>query len=194
MRSSALLVAESTRARETGDVICADPGSSACPALLAPKGHLPTAPGEPYLGSGCKSADRVADQHKDPRVGFRQPDAIASDGTHVWVANNDGNSVTELNASTGALVKVISGSRYEFNDPDAIASDGTHVWVANDDGNSVTELNASTGGLVKVISGSSYGFNDPDAIASDGTHVWVANTRRQLGHRAQRQDGRAWSR
>ena len=84
---------------------------------------------------------------------FRYPDAIASDGTHVWVANGLGGSVTELSASTGGLVKVISGSRYEFDDPAAIASDGTHVWVANDGGNSVTELSASTGALVKVISG-----------------------------------------
>ena len=84
-------------------------------------------------------------------------------------------SVTELSASTGALVKVISGSAYKFNDPDAIASDGTHVWVANAAGDSVTELSASTGALVKVISGSAYKFDDPDAITSDGTHVWVAN-------------------
>jgi hypothetical protein len=37
--------------------------------------------------------------------GFNGPSGIASDGTHVWVANY-GNSVTELSASTGALVKV----------------------------------------------------------------------------------------
>ena len=39
--------------------------------------------------------------------------------------------MTELSASTGALVKVISGSAYQFNGPGAISSDGTHVWVAN---------------------------------------------------------------
>jgi DNA-binding beta-propeller fold protein YncE len=71
--------------------------------------------------------------------------AIASDGTHVWVANdsetNDG-SVTELNAATGALVKVLSKSKDEFGFPDAIASDGTHVWVANGVGDSLTEFSA----------------------------------------------------
>src|SRR6266581_217839 len=79
---------------------------------------------------------------------FSSPAAIASDGTHVWVANYDGNSVTELSARTGRLVKVISGSRYKFADPTAIASDGTRVWVPSE---SVTELNARTGRLVKVI-------------------------------------------
>ena len=49
------------------------------------------------------------------------------------------NSVTELDAATGALVQVISGPTYGFDfgtdlagEPDAIDSDGTHVWVAND--------------------------------------------------------------
>ena len=92
------------------------------------------------------------------------------------MANPDGKSVTELSASTGALVQVISGSSYGFDGPDAISSDGTHVWVANS-GNSVTELSASTGALVQVISGSGYGFDAPEAISSDGTDVWVANAR-----------------
>ena len=52
---------------------------------------------------------------------------MSSDGTHVWVANFGGNSVTEINASTGAVVRTIAvGSR-----PDGVSSDGTHVWVAN---------------------------------------------------------------
>src|ERR1035441_2219247 len=37
--------------------------------------------------------------------GFNNPDAVSSDGTHVWVANSAGNSVTELAAATGARVK-----------------------------------------------------------------------------------------
>ncbi len=123
-----------------------------------------------------------------PRYGFDQvvsgigglivlpgPSAIASDGTHVWVANSNGNSVTELSSSTGALVRVIRGSSYGFDYPEGIARNANHVWVVNSNGNSVTELSASTGALVWVISGSSYGFDDPVAVASDGSHVWVAN-------------------
>jgi len=94
------------------------------------------------------------------------------DGNDVWVANWYGNSVIELSETTGALMKVISGSSYGFDYPRAITSDGTHVWVANWYGNSVTELSASTGALVKFNNGSGYGFDDPEAITSDGTHVW----------------------
>jgi hypothetical protein len=75
--------------------------------------------------------------------GFNSPASIASDGTHVWVANTDGNSVTELSARTGRLVQVISASRYKFGSPAAIASDGTSVWVANAAGQSVTEFPAT---------------------------------------------------
>jgi len=54
------------------------------------------------------------------------------------------NTVTELSATTGGLVKVISGSRYEFNRSSAIASDGTRVWVA-DGGNSVNRAERDDG-------------------------------------------------
>jgi DNA-binding beta-propeller fold protein YncE len=86
---------------------------------------------------------------------FDQPQSVTSDGTHVWVANLVGNSVTELSASTGALIKVIRGSICGFSEVEGIATGGTHVWVANLGGNSVTELSASTGALVRVIGGSS---------------------------------------
>ena len=137
--------------------------------------------------SGARAARATRSQAKQDTLrgthvfgwGFNSPGGVASDGTYVWVVDND--SLTELNAATGALVKVITGSRYGFISPWAVSSDGTHVWVANK-GNpqtgqdvSVTELNAATGALVQVISGPSYGFNDPDAVSSDGTHVWVAN-------------------
>ena len=36
--------------------------------------------------------------------------AIAADRGDLFVTNNYGNTVTEINAATGALVRVISGS------------------------------------------------------------------------------------
>ena len=45
--------------------------------------------------------------------------------------NNGANSVTELSASTGALVGVISGSSYGFSLPFGVSSDGKHVWITN---------------------------------------------------------------
>ena len=89
---------------------------------------------------------------------FDDPLAVCSDGTHVWVANSAGDSVTELDAATGNLVQVISGFRYGFNDSEAISCDGTHVWVVNTVGGSVTELDAATGNL--------YGLSEDPATSS----------------------------
>jgi DNA-binding beta-propeller fold protein YncE len=117
---------------------------------------------------------------------FNQPVAVSSDGTHVWVANKNGNSVTEFDATTGALVQMIQGAGYGFDGPDAVSSNGTDVWVANSDGNSVTELDATTGALVRVISAgtppsspaefSPNGqFDFPTGITAAGAEVWVLN-------------------
>jgi DNA-binding beta-propeller fold protein YncE len=102
-----------------------------------------------------------------------QPDAIADDGTHVWVANLASNTVTELNTSDGSVVQVLSAKDYGFDAPRAIAVAGAHVWVANADSSTVTELNASDGSLVQIVP-SKY-FAGPDAIAVSGYDVWITN-------------------
>ena len=107
--------------------------------------------------------------------GFYGPGAIAVDGGHVWVANEQGDSVTELNAGDGSLVQILSGGRYGFDYPAAIAVDGADVWVASLEGSSLTELNAGDGSLVRTVSGAHDGLDGPTAIAVDGTHLWVTN-------------------
>ncbi len=112
----------------------------------------------------------------DSRLLMRLPSTEATSG---WSSNPlvDGTSnggVTELDASTGKLVRVISAPSLRSG-ADAIASDATHIWVANIQG-SVTELSARTGKVIAVLSGSEYQFSGPSAIATDGHHVWVANS------------------
>jgi DNA-binding beta-propeller fold protein YncE len=49
--------------------------------------------------------DHASDALSGPHVfgwGFNSPISVSSDGTHVWVANSNGHSVTELDATTGA--------------------------------------------------------------------------------------------
>ena len=107
--------------------------------------------------------------------GFSNPAGIAADGTHIWVANAGGYSVTELTGD-GSWVQTLSGSSHGFNNPVGIAADGTHIWVTNNAGNSVTELNRSDGSPVQILPGSRYGFSQPSAIAVEGGRVWVTNT------------------
>jgi hypothetical protein len=99
----------------------------------------------------------------NPANEFDSPDAIAAGGSHVWITNGatpaqppafggaTGNSVTELNASNGSLVRVISDPKDKFSYPDAVITLGTHVWVGNSLGNSLTELRSSNGSLVRVV-------------------------------------------
>jgi DNA-binding beta-propeller fold protein YncE len=117
--------------------------------------------------------------------GFDGTSAIVADGSHLWVANADGNSVTELNATNDSWVRTLSGRRYGFRTPSAIAVDGPHIWVVNEPGSgmnpgsgpgSLTELNASNGRWIQTLPGGRDGLNDPSEITAAGSHLWVANS------------------
>ena len=102
-----------------------------------------------------------------------EPEAVSSDGTDVWVANSSADTVTEIDATTDAVLATIPVG----NDPVAVSSDGTDVWVANYSGASVTEIDASTSSVVNTID-LPMGFDQtpqPDGISSNGTSVWVAD-------------------
>jgi outer membrane protein assembly factor BamB len=107
---------------------------------------------------------------------FDEPTGLAVASGHLWVANGAGNSVTEINPSTGAwLASFVRSSGYGFNRPDAITTSGANLFVANA-GGSVTEMSSRTGTFVRSISGASFRFADPIAIASWGPTVFVLNT------------------
>jgi hypothetical protein len=81
---------------------------------------------------------------------------IAAEGSHVWVTNGNGyesggntNSVSELNADNGSLVRVIKAKADSLYGPTAIVASDSKLWVLNI--NSVTELNADNGSLVRVV-------------------------------------------
>jgi hypothetical protein len=69
---------------------------------------------------------------------LNHPEGVAFDGAHIWVANADGNSVTELNASDGSKVGTFTAGG-DIYSPIALAFDGAHIWVANL-GNSLDKL------------------------------------------------------
>jgi hypothetical protein len=73
----------------------------------------------------------------------------------MWVTSGpNGNAVAELSLATGALVRMISGSRYDFKGISGMILFGGEIWVASYTSNAVTEISASTGALVRVIRGS----------------------------------------
>jgi DNA-binding beta-propeller fold protein YncE len=102
------------------------------------------------------------------------PQGIVAAGSKVWVTNSGNNSVTELNAFNGSVVRIIK-ARGDFNTPESIAASAKDVWVANIGNSSVTELEKSNGSVVRVIRGKSFGIDFPLAMCAFGSHVWIAN-------------------
>jgi YVTN family beta-propeller protein len=92
---------------------------------------------------------------------------VSSDGTHVWVTNWGELTVSEIEASSGTVIRTIPVGYV----PAGVSSDGTHVWVTNAGEATVSEIEASSGTIINTIPVGSR----PVSVSSDGTHVWVAN-------------------
>jgi DNA-binding beta-propeller fold protein YncE len=111
---------------------------------------------------------------------FDAPSGLVFGGGHLWVTNEAGNSVSEINPTNGAWLTTIAAQRDGFAQPTAITLDGPYLFVANG-GGSVTELRASTGAFVRRLSGPHFHFVDPVAITSAGSFVLVLNAGRSNG-------------
>jgi hypothetical protein len=150
-------------------------------ALAASVSACASSPSSP-AATGVTS-DRTTLRSIDaPGWEFSYPDAVGAAGNRVWVGNSTG-SVTEINATTGALIRAITASRYDLYQPTAITIRGNTVWIANSSFNSygtnntsVTEINATTGALIRVITARRYDLLGPVGITTRGNTVWVANS------------------
>jgi hypothetical protein len=109
---------------------------------------------------------------------FDDPSGLAVAGGHLWVTNEAGNSVTEIDPSSGAWLTTFSrSSGYDFNRPTAITHDGADLFIANA-GGSVLEMSASTGQLVRLVSSVRGDLSDPVAITTSHNMVLVLNAGR----------------
>jgi outer membrane protein assembly factor BamB len=116
------------------------------------------------------------------RYHFVNPVAIEAAGTLILVLNagrpnaagTSAGSITEIRASSGSLVRTVSGSRFAFSDPMAFAVSGADVFVADKGDNSVTEVRITTGRLVRVVA--QQGLSAPDGIAVEDGNAWVSDS------------------
>ena len=92
------------------------------------------------------------------------PQALAFDGTFIYVANYGSNNVTLIRASTG----VVEGSPIAVGGaPGALTFDGTFIYVSN--GIGVTRIRANTG----AVEGSPIDLGGPPtALAFDGKFIY----------------------
>jgi DNA-binding beta-propeller fold protein YncE len=170
------------RQRRTASAILAGAGAIVLAVFLWPGGT--GTPSPKRAPAKTSVADRVSLINvKIPSKALSAPTAIAAAGNRVWIANsfyratNDAGWVTELNARTGALIRVISARRDGLTDPEAIAAAGNRVWVVTGSTSTITELDAG-GALIRVISGKRYQLDSGGfavAIAAGGNEIWVPN-------------------
>ncbi|HTW06708.1 MAG TPA: PQQ-binding-like beta-propeller repeat protein [Acidimicrobiales bacterium] len=128
-------------------------------------------------------------QNSSPRVlgwGLYSPSALAIAGDDLFVAN--AGWLTELNATTGTLLRVIDRPSPLTDHPVALAATGNDVFVASSGGGSqrpaVTEIDAATGAAVRVLASPRYGLDGPDALLVQGRTLFVANGEASLNGRA----------
>ncbi len=105
---------------------------------------------------------------------FKHPGAIALDHRgNLWIANQDSFGITEIQASTGKVIRLVNAKADGFIDPSGVAVSGNAVWVvsgsvsyANGTSNygMVTELNAATGALVRTINLKKHGVTGLSAV------------------------------
>lgn len=82
-------------------------------------------------------------------TGYESPNRIVAEGVNVWVTSL--NSVFELSASSGAIIRVFHANVGHFAAPFDMTLSGYHLWVTNSAGNSVSEVNAVNGSLIHLI-------------------------------------------
>ena len=119
---------------------------------------------------------------------FDGPVPIASDGTHVWVGNDRTNSLSELNAKTGAFIRYIQGKNFGLNVMTAIArtatTSGCPVLASPKFVSVGLGLRRGNGSLVVAMTGPGFGLDAPNALIYANGHIWVANTGSGHGDRS----------
>lgn len=94
------------------------------------------------------------------------PFAISFNGSQVWVANENSNSVSVINAANGAVA-----ATYDTGvAPVGIECDGEHMWISNSSSNTVVEMNFD-GSTVTTFT-----VADPTSgLAWDGVRMWASS-------------------
>lgn len=96
------------------------------------------------------------------------PRGLAFDGTNLWNADRDSDTIYELNPADGS---VISSFASPGSDPNGLTFDGTNLWNADRVDLTIYELDTAGN---QVSSFASPG-TDPRGMAWDGTNLWNAD-------------------
>ena len=101
------------------------------------------------------------------------PGYMVYDGANIWVPSHANNSITVVQASTGAITATITSTAANgLNTPLATAFDGERVLVTNPGNDSVTLFRAADLSLIGNVSLAAVGLG-PFGACSDGIDFWI---------------------
>jgi hypothetical protein len=101
-----------------------------------------------------------------------EPAYMAFDGANIWVPNHSADSITVVQASTGAVVAtIVADAANKLNAPLQAAFDGERILVTNSNNDSVTLFRAKDLSLISNVALAP--GSGPFGACSDGINFWV---------------------
>ena len=128
------------------------------------------------LASCAQGAPRSADSVAEPRAVSAAPPAPAEAAAQrivgtVWVANEDGNSLTAIDAATHEVLSTVTGIDSPHNVQ--VSPDGTAVWAVSGHNHAVVAIDSAS---LRVLSTAPTGAGPAHVVlAPDGTRAYVTN-------------------
>ena len=90
---------------------------------------------------------------------FNSPIGITTDGTNLYVADQENHLIRKIVISTGA-VTTVAGTSANFNSPYGITTDGTNLYVADSSNHLIRKIVISTGAVTTLAGTGSSGSAD----------------------------------
>jgi hypothetical protein len=156
------------------DLYVADARNNAIRRIGIQTGIVTTLAGDGTIGSSDGTGTTA---------NFAWPHGITTDGTNLYVADQDNHTVRKIVISTGVVTTLAGsagstgdtdgvGAEARFNLPSGITTDGTNLYVAEFNNMCIRKIVIATGEVTTLARASSWW---PYGITTDGTSLFVAD-------------------
>ena len=126
---------------------------------------------------------------------FNYPKGITTDGTNLYVADEQNNKIRKVVIATGVVTTIAgsgtqgaldgTGTAATFYFPEGITTDGTNLYVTDTYNHKIRKIVIATGAVTTIAGSGTSGtldgtgtaatFNGPVGITTDGTNLYVAD-------------------
>ena len=116
------------------------------------------------------------EKQKTITLDINDPQGQAWDGHHLWLADDDTDSIYKINPSSGKVMKTIPAPGTQ---PRGLAWDGKNLWCSDNNTKKIYKINPKNGGIISAVNAPvSYAVNAPEdtirGLAWDGKYLWSA--------------------